>query len=298
MGKFEGLPGLDMLKCERQLPYGLLSLWDMERIYAEKLVDIGQRLYAISLAYIEARGGGVADGIIQNPLDDDQRDLVKSTLKELIKICDTIDFKVSGDALSMAYDDLPRTLREFEIISRGVISELKSRKFFHIQSHKASFYENDKLLSDAVLASFPKAAAELKMAANCFATDLNTACVFHCMRAAEIGVWAIGKAVGVSFPDKPIELADIHPILDQVESKIAGMKDLARGAEKEAKLAFYSQAATQFRYFKDGWRVRVAHARATYGEAEAKKILEHTKDFFEDLSPTLYEEGSLTEILS
>jgi hypothetical protein len=25
----------------------------------------------------------------------------------------------------------------------------------------------------------------------------------------------------------------------------------------------------QFRYFKDGWRIRVAHARATYDEAQA-----------------------------
>jgi hypothetical protein len=61
---------------------------------------------------------------------------------------------------------------------------------------------------------------------------------------------------------------------------------------------FYSEAATQFRYFKDGWRVRVARARATYEEAAALKILDHTKDFFEDLAPKLFEKGSLTELLS
>jgi hypothetical protein len=183
------------------------------------------------------------------------------------------------------------------MIIATVVSELKNRTFLYVPVEKSRFYENDELISDKVITAFPKASSELRMAGNCYATGLNTACVFHCMRAAEIGVWSLGKALGVTFPGKPIELADIHPILEQVESKIKAMKDQRRGLEKDEMLNFYSEAATQFRYFKDAWRVRVAHARATYEEGTALKVIEHTIDFFESLEPKLFEEGSLAELL-
>jgi hypothetical protein len=111
------------------------------------------------------------------------------------------------------------------------------------------------------------ASKELVWAGNALACGLYTATVFHSMRAAEIGVRVLGKELGVEFPDKPLELAEWQSILDNCDSKIGAMKQLPRGTEKDDKLNFYSQAAVQFRYFKDAWRVRVAHA--------TKKSLQH-----------------------
>lgn len=45
----------------------------------------------------------------------------------------------------------------------------------------------------------------------------------------------------------------------------------------------------QFRYFKDGWRVRAAHARATYEEPEALTVIEHAASLIGDLSKRLKE---------
>jgi hypothetical protein len=109
------------------------------------------------------------------------------------------------------------------------------------------------------------------------------------MRAAEIGVRSLGVALNVSFPDKPLELAEWANILDQADSKIVAMKLLSRGANKDEELKFYSQAALQFRYFKDGWRIRVAHARETYEERQAIRIFDHTLEFFEILATRLRE---------
>jgi hypothetical protein len=91
------------------------------------------------------------------------------------------------------------------------------------------------------------------------------------------------------FPDKPLELAEWQNILDQCDSKILAMKVLPRGTHKDEELHFHSQAAVQFRYFKDAWRVRVAHARETYEEAPAIRVFTHTLEFFETLSERLKE---------
>jgi hypothetical protein len=51
-------------------------------------------------------------------------------------------------------------------------------------------------------------------------------------------------------------------VIDRIEAKIREReKALKRGQEKDATLKFYSQAAVQFRYFKDAWRNHVAHLR-------------------------------------
>jgi hypothetical protein len=65
------------------------------------------------------------------------------------------------------------------------------------------------------------------------------------------------------------------------------MKALPRGTHKDEEVNFYAKAAVQFRYFKDAWRVRVAHARDTYEEAPAVKVFNHTLEFFETLATRL-----------
>jgi hypothetical protein len=206
----------------------------MQRVFADKYIEIGERLAGIRVVFhFTDQPDRTHD---ERRLSDSKIDEIRTAIKDLIKICDTISFKVSGDILSKAYDDLPRTGREFDLVVATVVSELKNQTFLYVPSHKAPFYENDTLVSVSVLESFPKASAELRMAGNCFATGLNTACVFHCMRAAEIGVWALGHALGVSFPDRPVDQADIHPILEQVDSKIKAQKTQARSAEKDEAL--------------------------------------------------------------
>lgn len=154
-----------------------------------------------------------------------------------------------------------------------VHNELLSRNFYYVEPDKAKHHS---LYLPKISDRFPLATKELVMAGNCFTASVPTACVFHSMRAAEIGVRALAKELGISFPDKPIELAEWQQILDQADSKIKAMSQLPRGTFKDEELKFYSQAAVQFRYFKDAWRIRVAHAREVYDDAQALQVLSHT----------------------
>lgn len=56
------------------------------------------------------------------------------------------------------------------------------------------------------------------------------------------------------------------------------------------RLQFLSEAATDFRYFKNSWRDHIAHLRYTCQDREeAKMILNHVKSFMVHLSKRLSE---------
>jgi hypothetical protein len=67
------------------------------------------------------------------------------------------------------------------------------------------------------------------------------------------------------------------------------MEQMSRSHQKSEDMAFYSQSAAQFRYFKDGWRVRVAHGYASYDEQQAITVFTHVSDFLASLSYRLKE---------
>lgn len=216
-----------------------------------------------------------------------QKDEIKESVLALADLCRRIGLPTSLELLKERETDPPQNSREWDILVSAVRSELKINLFLFVPPHRAKYY--DLSLRNTVTHAFPTASTELVAAGNSLAVGLYTACVFHSMRAAEIGVRALGATLNVTFPNKPLELAEWQSILDQADSKIVAMKNLPGGTHKDEELKFYSQAAVQFRYFKDGWRVRVAHARETYEESPAVKIFDHTTEFFDTLATRLKE---------
>jgi hypothetical protein len=118
-----------------------------------------------------------------------------------------------------------------------------------------------------------------------------TACVFHSMRATEIGLKALGSAHQIKIKSgKPLELAEWREIPDGLSEAALALENLPNSIPtKDAELHFLSEAAAQFRFFKNGWRIRVAHARATYTEPEAIEAIDHVRSFFETLAIRLKE---------
>jgi len=256
----------------------------MVTVSAEKYVNLGHQLEGVRVSFKLYEAGGVNDD------DDDDESRIaelKNGLKELIKSCEELGLSRAQELVSHAYDDPSQTLREFELLLRAVMTDIRKTVFLFIPEHLTKYY--DVIFPSIVTTAFPLASKELVWAGNALACGQYTASVFHSMRAAEIGVRVLGKELGIEFPDKPIELAEWQNILDQADSKIVKMKEMPRGTQKDEVLTFYSQAAVQFRYFKDGWRVRVAHARETYEETPAIRVFHHTQEFFETLSIRLSE---------
>jgi hypothetical protein len=109
------------------------------------------------------------------------------------------------------------------------------------------------------------------------------------MRAAEIGLRALGIRYAVTIKSgKDIELAEWRDILDGLNSAVQRIENLPNSTpDKDQDLQFCSEAAAQFRFFKNGWRVRAAHARASYNEPQAKEAIDHVRAFFETLAMRL-----------
>jgi hypothetical protein len=265
----------------------LWSLWDMMRVYAHHYLDIGEHAQNIKIVFGDAEG--VFENRVRRNLHADEVRHVKEGLEKLLLHCDGLDLPISSSLIKSRLEDMPQSSREFDILVSAVYAELKTKLFLFIRPHLAKFYDNHDVLTHRATLAFPNCRNELWDASNSLTSGLWTAAVFHAMRAAEIGVRVLAADLGVSFPDKTIEQAEWATLVDQAEAKIKAIAQRQKTAEREKEQHFYSTAAAQFRYFKDGWRVRVAHAKASYSEDQAIKIFEHTRDFFETLSERLKE---------
>jgi hypothetical protein len=99
----------------------------------------------------------------------------------------------------------------------------------------------------------------------------------------------LGEPSKDSFPT-PIELENWNTIIEKIESTIRDReKQLPKGMQKSEEMQFYSEAAKEFRYFKDAWRNHVSHSREKYGDAEAYRVLIHVRDFMQHLATRLKE---------
>lgn len=191
-----------------------------------------------------------------------------------------------------------------ELIEMGVaiLGDLKGYTFLQVPSNRVNYFENDDLFE--IAGQFPTANIEIKLAGNCYATENYTACVFHLMRAVEVGLKLLvvelkaekylnetirehGKAKVVR---KPVELCDWNKLItglnSALESKKAGTKT---STAKKDLLEFYSQAIAQFDNFRNAWRNKVSHSNKIYPPGETKDIMDNTRQFLQKLATRIKE---------
>ncbi len=249
----------------------------MLRVWAHHYVQMGE--------FIQTVRGFFVDG----KLNPDKSDLYRFQIGNMLVECRKLNLGTSTDLLQSRLDKLPQTLGEFEMLADAMQSELSRELFCYVPSHLARYYDSAEILTERARGCFPKASAELVEAGTALAAGLSTAAVFHAMRAAEIGTRTLANDLEVAFPDKALEFAELQQILGQIDLKIWALSQLPRTEGRARDQEFYSAAASQFRYFKDGWRVRAAHAREGFTELEAKRAIDHACDFFDTLSERLAE---------
>jgi hypothetical protein len=120
------------------------------------------------------------------------------------------------------------------------------------------------------------------------ALERENAAVFHCMRVTEIGLQSLARDVGVTLKnDRPIELEDWNTIIQETDKKLAALRNSLKTNDNQQDIQFYSEAASQFRYFKDAWRNHVSHARESYDLLQAESIFGHVREFMQDLAKRL-----------
>jgi len=201
-------------------------------------------------------------------------------------------FKLTGD-----YGDweIRRDLRSLRGNIEIVLSE---RKFLYIQQSKSKYVGQDKPLGPKVYDAFPSARFDLTEASDSVACGLHTAAGFHLMRAAEIGLWELGRDRQIPSVAK-IEFTEWGRIIDELETEIVKIQQWKNSTTKEEAHKFYNRALAEIHAFNDGWRRHLAHVRKSQlplDPNEAMALHGHVQRFLELLA-TRIREGQYTNLV-
>lgn len=270
-------------------PFQIVSLEDMFRFYPKTL--------STSLAYVIS----VATGLKTNEAPEKLKEFptenksyhAVDALNKLKKVCDESGLETSSslidDALDMVtasekWTPLNGILEEnLEMVRRTVHAELKGIIFLRINKSDQEYYQKESLFGDDVSANFPDAKYDVGEAGKCFALNRSTACVLHLMRVLELGLNSLANQFQVPFLH-----VNWNQVIEQIESKIKAIdKDPNRPATWKDDRKFYSEAANQFRYFKDSWRNYAMHIHDKYTPEEALIVFTSVKVFMEQIAKRL-----------
>lgn len=270
----------------RENPYGLVSLWDMLRFYAEDFC------YATSII------GQIYMDLQSKAPQQSSLDAVKVALGSLDARCRAVGLAMTSRQIERVQDlvqhdhypstpaGLARFGRDLADINARLVDELKLRHFLAIDVARTTHYEQSlPLFGPDVASNFPSTVYDLCEAGKCYALYRSTACVFHLMRVLEIGLRVFADRFGV-----PSDRQNWHNIIEGIEKAVRAMdKDPNRPADWKDQQEFFSGAATQFMFVKDAWRNYVAHARDKCTEDEAERIFSSVRSFMQRLATRLHE---------
>jgi hypothetical protein len=256
-----------------------------------------QRFAAETYLNVASNLGAIAQQLAAAPIPMSRTNLqgLAKQFLERAKECRAIDLQVSAGQFEIAAGSLEEIspFEQFQAaqaatmivdLQNAMMCEMKDHLFLWVRAGKAKYYEQPYLFGKEVVTQFPSTAQDIRAAGNCFASDNNTACVFHCMRVLEKGLQVFANHLQIPFAI-PVDLQNWQNIIEPIEKEIAQReKSLPKGRSKSDELKFLSGAAVQFRYFKEAWRNHVAHARVTYDETNAQQVLAHVHQFMVELA--------------
>jgi hypothetical protein len=178
---------------------------------------------------------------------------------------------------------------ELVTLNEAIGDDIKTEYFYHYPRQKALL-----LIMNAewlpIFDAFPSSKKEIEEGLDCYALGHPTACVFHMMRVAELGMRALARERQVSFPKHPLEWADWQNILYLTEKNAkAAINAMSRGPEKDAAAGFYNGAIADLHALKDMFRNSVMHMRRSYDDLEAQQAMNRVRDFMTGLARKIHE---------
>lgn len=292
-------------------PYRLVSLWEIVRKFNVPgllmSLDTLNNLQAVVAKIAHRQHGGV-----QVPEEQIQHAQVFVGLAK--EFCKEAEFKASlrlMDSFLFSLDrtgmeDLPGLRRidastfvtEIGHLTRTLNEELQDHRYLLVAKDRIEFLSEG--FDEKILDAFPSARYDITEACGCLAVELNTAAVFHLMRAAEYGLRALAYDRRVKVRKGPLDLATWDDILKELETCERMIEGYPRTQAREAQYKFYHGAAIEFRAFKNTWRNRFFHTREAWAEEQdrdkAKSVLIHVRAFMGILA-TRIGEGRRTPLI-
>jgi hypothetical protein len=132
--------------------------------------------------------------------------------------------------------------------------------------------------------NFSDAAKEVEQARRCYAHGLFTACVFHLMRATELGLNAVFK----SLHSKKDAGQNWGKILGDMKKEI----DQRNWDDPERKM-FFDSVHALLTSFKESWRNPTMHPEYSYDESLARNAFDGVRGFMFTISSRMNQKGDL-----
>jgi hypothetical protein len=276
----------------------------MEELQLQSLIAfsefVGQINGIVKVLLSEAKVQNNYYTYLNTPLKDITDKDTQSAIDDLIAVTNVVSEHYRSIGLTMSNMALGRlidlinspkvTLSSLSEQCRDFLSRLKdeteSVSVFTVKSNMQWLATGEQFFGLRVAGAFPSAESDIDNAGKCLAFERWTASVFHSMRVLEIGLNTLAVRFNVPFADK-----NWQNIIDQIEAEIRKIAQAGRqqGTNWKEEEHFYSEAALQFRYFKNAWRNYVMHIRENYDEERATSIFVHVKGFMKHISQKLSE---------
>ncbi len=220
-------------------------------------------------------------------------------LNTLLESCEKLGLRDAKTTISLALrwfknsrnNDPDAAMVHLEHVQRAFNEQIGDIRFLGLAKDRAEFYGNVGLFGLNVMCAFPSAGTDIKSALNCLALELNTACVFHLMRVAEVGLRALARDRQVQFPKAPIELASWEEIIRKLEDAEERIHQYPKTLHREQQYEFYHGALMEVRRFKNVWRNNIMHARDDYDRNQALSVFNHVRDFMIVLANRISEQS-------
>jgi hypothetical protein len=239
-------------------------------------------------------------------LPHDAQEMAGVFLLSASNLCRDLDLPDSLEAAEAVRVELAKGMSCGEILWRletlreSIERQMKRQLYYGIPEPLAKYVEKERPLGDDVYEKFPSARTDLSEAGNCLAFGCNTAAAFHLMRAAEIGLWELGKDRQILLATSgKIEFSEWGVIIGQLEEAVHAIQNWANTVMKEDAHKFYNTALVEIRAFNDGWRRHIMHVRPyqpRMGDDEALALWGHVSRFLSTLAGKIGE-GKYTSLV-
>ena len=196
--------------------------------------------------------------------------------------------RIESDVASGSQGAISFAARIREVAST-IQSEMALHLFLWVQPHHAEFYSKtaESVVGDECCTRFPSIKREVDEAVKCYAVGRFTASAFHLMRATEVVVKALAKAINAAPKHDAWRL-----VFEEMKSQVARPFGNRQKHWKTHGEFLHTIWADMCAVAKE-WRNDLAHTVDIYSEEEAKQLLGVIPVFLRHGATKMDESGTL-----
>jgi hypothetical protein len=257
-----------------------MTVLDMVKIFhIPDLTAILERLSFAEVKFRDRRDAGQGNVALTK----EQVEMVKSILSDAIAYCQRVGFDDAQRKIATLWTfievmtdryDISAISIELTNVHSELMGEVFKHKFVQVPKELHKYLDMKNPFGEEVTKAFPSATADLIDAGNCLSLGCNAAVVYHLMRAAEVGLWELGRDRQIPLAQSgKIEFTEWGKIIGEIEIAIQAIQQWPNSRIKEDAHKFYNKAISEIRSFNDGWRRHSAHPRPYQPPAEPDDVL-------------------------